>query len=115
MDHLLTSCVYARELWFRLLRPGGWDQLTPQPGSVLSSWWMDARRLVPTQLRRGFDSIVLLVSWHLWKERNSRVFDNVVTMASQAARLVLEEGDEWVVAGFTAISQFLVVAAGPYR
>jgi hypothetical protein len=74
---------------------------------------MDARRLVPSQLRRGFDSVVLLVSWRMWKERNSRVFDNVVTAASQATRVVLDEGDEWVVAGFTAIYQFLVVAVGP--
>jgi hypothetical protein len=74
---------------------------------------MDARRLVPSQLRRGFDSVVLLVSWRMWKERNSRVFDNVVTTASQVTRVVLDEGDEWVVAGFTVISQFLVVAVGP--
>jgi hypothetical protein len=74
---------------------------------------MDAQRLVPRQLWRGFDSVVLLVSWRLWKEHNSRVFDNVVTAVSQATWVVLNEGDEWVATGFMAISQFLVVAAGP--
>ena len=47
VDHLLACYVYMRELWYRLLRPSGWDQLTPSPGSSLSSWWMDARCLVP--------------------------------------------------------------------
>jgi hypothetical protein len=51
-------------------RGSGWDQLMPSPGSSLSSWWMDARQLVPGQLCRGFDSVVLLVTWCLWKERN---------------------------------------------
>jgi hypothetical protein len=53
---------------------------------------MDAR--APSHLLRGFDSVVLLVSSRLWKERNSCVFDNVVTLASQVARVVLEEGDD---------------------
>jgi hypothetical protein len=73
---------------------------------------MDARRLVPRQLWRGFDSVVLLVSWRMWKEHNSRVFDNVVIAASQATRVVLNEGDEWVATGFMVISQFLVVPRG---
>jgi hypothetical protein len=111
VDHLLASCVYSRELWYRLLRPSGWDQLTPLPGSLLSSWWMDARCLVPKQLRRGFDSVVLLVSWRLWRERNARIFDNNYISADQATRAVLDEGDDWITSGFTAFSEFLVVAA----
>jgi exonuclease III len=70
----------------------------------LPMMWMDAGRFVPSHSRRGFDSVALLVSSHLRRECNSRVFANVVTSASQAARVVLEEGDEWVVAGFTAFT-----------
>ena len=80
------------------------------PGAVLSACWMDARRQVPRELHKGFDSVVLLVSWRLWKERNSRVFDNAACTTTQAARRVLDEGDEWIAAGFTAISMFLVAA-----
>jgi hypothetical protein len=73
---------------------------------------MDARCLVPGHLRQGFDSVVLLVSWRLWRERNSRVFDNISITVDQARRVVLDEGDEWITAGFTVISEFLVVAGG---
>jgi hypothetical protein len=111
VDHLLASCVYSRELWYRLLRPSAWDQLMPSPDSSLSSWWMDARCLVPRHLRRGFDSTVVLVSWRLWREQNSRIFNNIHTAADQAVRVVLAEGDEWITSGFTLFSEFLVVAA----
>jgi hypothetical protein len=73
---------------------------------------MDARCLVPGHLLKGFDFVVLLVSWRLWRERNSRVFNNVLITADQARRAVLDEGDEWITVGFTAISEFLVVAGG---
>jgi hypothetical protein len=71
---------------------------------------MDGRWLVPAQLRRGFDSAILLVSWRIWKECNSRTFDNSSTV-QQVARLVLDEMDGWINTGFVAIAEFLVVPA----
>ena len=31
---------------------------------------------MPKELRKGFDSMVLLIGWMLWKERNERTFSN---------------------------------------
>jgi hypothetical protein len=111
VDHLLVGCAYARELWYRLLRPGGWDPLVPAPGSSLAAWWMDSRSLLPANLRRSFDSVLLLVSWVLWKEHNAQVFDNRRCSAQQAMRALLEEADNWISAGFMAIAEFLIVAS----
>jgi len=74
---------------------------------------MDARCLVPRPMRKGFDAAVLLLSWRLWKERNSCVFNNAHSSVVQAARGVLKEGDQWVAAGFTALSVFVVAASTP--
>ena len=74
---------------------------------------MDARHQVPKEPQKGFDSAILLVSWRLWKERNSRVFDNVACTATQAARKVMEEGDEWIAVGFMALSLFMVAEMVP--
>jgi hypothetical protein len=72
---------------------------------------MDARRQVPKELSRGFDLAVLLVSWRIWTERNSWVFDNMASTAAEAAIKVLEDRDEWVAAGFSVLSAFLVADA----
>jgi hypothetical protein len=73
---------------------------------------MESRCLLPRNLQWSFDSVLLLVSWRIWKEHNSRVFDNVSATAQQARHMVLEEGDEWICDGFTALSEFLIVANG---
>lgn len=37
--------------------------------------WLSERKMLPRVLRRGFDVLFLLVSWLIWKERNSRMFE----------------------------------------
>ena len=38
--------------------------------------WLSARKSVQKEVRKGFDSLVLLIGWILWKERNDRTFNN---------------------------------------
>lgn len=52
-DHLLASCVVAREVWLRLLHQVGLQSLAPQQDAVLADWWQQARKAVPKQARRG--------------------------------------------------------------
>lgn len=66
---------------------------------------------MPKGLCKGFDLAVLLVSWRLWKEHNSRVFNSAACSPAQVVRRMLEEeGDEWIVAGFTALLLLLAAA-----
>jgi hypothetical protein len=51
-------------------------------------------------LRRSFDSLVLLVSWILWKERNHRTFDRKSRSTTELLQAIFEEADAWIVAGF---------------
>ena len=74
-DHLLCSCVYAREVWSRLLHSLGSLAAAPQQDSSLLDWWLLGWATLPQALRQSFNSLVLLVSWCLWKERNCRTFD----------------------------------------
>ena len=41
-------------------------------------WWIDARKRIQKDDGQCFDSVVILVSWMLWKERNNRTFDRCV-------------------------------------
>ena len=50
--------------------------------------------------RRGFDSIVILVCWIIWKERNDRTFDRCVRTIDDVVLRVLDEIKAWPLASF---------------
>lgn len=76
----------------------------PSHDSRLADWWQQTRADVPGSLRRGFDSLVLLVSWVIWKERNRRTFDNVAKLPTQVFSLICEEADSWIAAGYQSLA-----------
>ena len=59
--------------------------------------------------RKGFDSVVLLTSWLMWKERNSRVFQRVSSSPMQLVQLILDEARACFAAGFLSFGSFLGV------
>jgi hypothetical protein len=50
-------------------------------------------------MRKDFDAVVILVHWHIWKERNSRVFDNVHHSAEDVFEMIRGEIRAWRAAG----------------
>jgi hypothetical protein len=65
MEHILLGCIFSREVWtscLRLFRIA--DVVTVREENAMA-WWTPARKLLPKELRRGFDSFVLLVGWQL--------------------------------------------------
>jgi hypothetical protein len=107
IEHLLLNCVYAREVWFTLLRRAGFHQLCPVMEVSLAEWWLRRRKSVQSDCRKGFDSFVVLVTWHLWKGRNARVFDQASRQAGELVSFIVAEGRNWVAAGFSVLADFL--------
>jgi hypothetical protein len=70
-------CPFARQTWFECLGAAGLNIVEPSLDSTLEAWWEAARQLVHKKDRRGFDALVMLTAWMLWKQRNARVFNNV--------------------------------------
>jgi hypothetical protein len=71
IQHLLTSCVFARQLWFSILSPFGLGHLIP--GSVDSSfanWWGEVCSKVYKD-KKGVNSVIMLGAWFLWLQQNS--------------------------------------------
>ena len=71
-DHLFIGCVLTREVWFALLAPLGLTVLAPGHTEDATSRWLRQRLRIDAAGRPAFDSMILLISWVIWKERNSR-------------------------------------------
>ena len=87
LDHILLGCVLSRQVWNMLLSKLGLTTVAAHGDVDPFLWWAWARRRVPRGSRKGFDSLVMLTCWVLWKERNARTFRNE---AKDARKLCLE-------------------------
>lgn len=103
VDHLLLRCTYAREIWFKQLQRSANQRLTPRPDHQLAEWWAASRKSLPKNLRKGFDSLLVLLCWELWKERNRRVFDNASKLPAEMLKRINDEVDLWIRAGYGSL------------
>ena len=91
------------------------DQYAPPSGVVFIAeepalpWCLRQRKQVPKELRRGFDSLVFLIGWMLWKERNARTFNNVAATAAQLAAIIKVEAESWCQAGFKQLGRLMAM------
>jgi hypothetical protein len=100
LDHVLMRCPYARQVWFGCITAVGLNIVEPNRDSSLESWWSSARELVRRKDRRSFDTLVILIAWQIWKQRNARVFGNTQLQCSTTQLLfrIKEEFELWKLA-----------------
>uniref|UniRef100_A0A0D3GYZ1 Reverse transcriptase zinc-binding domain-containing protein n=1 Tax=Oryza barthii TaxID=65489 RepID=A0A0D3GYZ1_9ORYZ len=67
MDHILVSCPESRH---SVLNAIGRTEVLPTTQNSFVSWWCNSRKRISKQLRKGFDTIVTLMAWSIWKECN---------------------------------------------
>jgi hypothetical protein len=76
VDHILMQCSYARQVWHGGLQRAGLRIEEPNEHSRLETWWLEVRGRIRVKDRPWFDTLVILTSWTVWKQRNARVFGN---------------------------------------
>lgn len=91
IQHILIQCMVVREVWFLALQQVGLSTLAPSLEHTLHIWWIQAISRVPKELRKGLNSLVILVAWTIWKHRNRCVFDGIPPSARQVLRQVADE------------------------
>lgn len=106
IDHLLIGCMVARQLWFALLTALGLQSLAPADSMDVVDWWLTSRAEVTADSRPVLDSVVLLISWCIWKERDNRTFNRVT--ADLHGMIVLSFTRER-----TGLLAALLLSAGP--
>jgi hypothetical protein len=94
--HLFLGCAFGRELWFKLLAPVGLATLVPEHDDNLGAWWLRQRRRLDRNNRPPFDSLMLIIAWCLWKERNARTFRQTSRNARDIFKVVVAKAEDWV-------------------
>ena len=83
-----------------MLQPLQLQSLVPMEDVDIADWWLLQRRRVDLASRPLFDSLLLLVAWSIWKERNARVFWRTPASVLAVVRAAFTEGEDWAMAGF---------------
>jgi hypothetical protein len=103
--HLFLHCRFSKQVWERVRT---WSRANfPIPDDTFGSteeWWLMARKRAPKNIRRDFDTVAILVHWRIWKERNSRIFQQECSTADRVFELIIEDIHSWKAAGY--ISEF---------
>jgi hypothetical protein len=108
INHLLVGCSFARHFWFELLRPFGLQDFLPgQDIDDFDHWWCFNSARLGGLSKKGFDSLVALGAWMLWKHRNGVVFNGSHPNLVVAVRLAREEAFLWSLAGIKDFSYLL--------
>jgi len=100
IQHILTSCVFARQFWFEVLQPLNLSHLTPSRSiDSFADWWRRSWKKLQKQHRKGFNSLCILGAWILWKHRNACVFDGMTPNLLRALQDFKDESLLWRFAG----------------
>jgi hypothetical protein len=57
--------------------------------------------------KKGLRSLILLVVWEIWKERNRRIFEHKEMAAPCLMAKIKEEARTWTLAGAKRLRDFL--------
>ena len=86
----------------------GLQQHTPGPNDfAFTDWWRQARQQVVRQHRKGFDSLVVLVAWWIWKQRNACIFDGATPSITFTSDTIKDEARLWAKAGATGLQNII--------
>lgn len=104
INHLFLSCVFPRDFWFKIFRLYYTD-------CTSFCWWAHTKERREGLTRRGFNSLVVLGDWTIWKMRNGCVFEGLSPTMATVFSHFCEERDLWLMAGVKGLL-FLSASVG---
>ena len=108
IQHILTSCVFARQVWTTVLGRVGLQHLAPTlEFDTFKDWWRWAAQRAPKAARKGMNSLLILTAWFIWKMRNRCMFDGCQPAARPVLQEIHEQANLWKLAGAKALGELL--------
>nr|TKW29454.1 hypothetical protein SEVIR_3G395500v2 [Setaria viridis] len=107
--YLFTQCRVTRRLWDMVanwiscmaIQPMLWEH-----EESLDHWW-SARATTQCCSRKGMRSLIMLVSWTVWRERNSRIFERKESTINMMFDRIRDESALWIATGAKHLSILL--------
>jgi hypothetical protein len=101
-DHLFVECPVVKTIWHRLglrvgalsLQPENWELV-----DNVSVWFTQMMNRLPSQLKEGLRSLILLTIWEIWRERNGRIFRKECRQVQKIVESIYDEANTWARAG----------------
>ncbi|BAF25193.1 Os09g0440000, partial [Oryza sativa Japonica Group] len=59
--------------------------------SSFHNWLCESRMKIGERHRRGFDTVMILVAWTIWKKRNNRIFNQQQRSWTEVVKAMAEE------------------------
>jgi hypothetical protein len=83
--HLFVECRLTKRIWEEVVVSAAAEGLIPSncdSREPVLQWWMS---LATTQdcIRKGSRSLLILVNWTVWLERNARIFNHKSSTCAQ--------------------------------
>ena len=99
--HLLATCSYSLRFWqIAIDRARLPPNLTPTAATTsLTEWLQCTSSSLNQDMAKTWQSIVPLIWWSLWLERNGRIFNHKMSSPAQLLQTTLAEARDWVNAG----------------
>jgi hypothetical protein len=94
---LVSSCRYSRRLWILVAEWVGCRHIHPSERAFSDSvlqWWTNITE-APDIHHHGTTSLLLLVLWEIWLERNARVFNRVESSVQTVFAKIKSETSSW--------------------
>ena len=105
MDHLLIHCPVATALWSWILGVFGIAWVLPHSVSKLLFGWWNALGHHSSDI---WNLVLLCLMWTVWKERNSRIFEDVSSTDIQLRDCLASSLFEWSkVSGYSTSSTII--------
>ena len=107
--HLLFQCRFSVAVWNAVKARTGLSNIVTADWAAMQSvrhWWTEIV-LTCSPNGKGMASLLMLISWELWKERNARVFRNVSAPPMILVEKIMDEAALWALAGAKGLDVIL--------
>uniref|UniRef100_A0ACD5W3K6 Uncharacterized protein n=1 Tax=Avena sativa TaxID=4498 RepID=A0ACD5W3K6_AVESA len=108
--HMFLDCPFARLLWAAIAAWPHCDGLAPRAWSMHASHldaWEAMISASDNDSKDGVRSLIILVAWELWKERNNRVFKDKPSSLRRLVQLVRDKAQSWAFVGAKKLKRLI--------